>query len=82
MPRYTPGAIPDDAPRGLKAWLANELRSIAAAMLEAEGVRLPVLGAEPERRVNGMIVYADGSSWDPGAGAGFYGYESGAWVKL
>lgn len=31
---------------------------------------------------NGDIVYADGTNWDPGSGAGFYGYEEGTWVKL
>ena len=30
----------------------------------------------------GSIVYADGTSWDPGAGAGFYGYEGSLWVKM
>lgn len=82
MPRYAPGAIPHDTPPALKAWLANELRSIAAAMLEAQGVTLEVLGAEPERRTDGMIVYADGTAWNPGSGEGFYGYQAGAWVKL
>ncbi len=41
-----------------------------------------VLAAEPADKANGMIVYADSASWNPGAGDGFYGYEGGAWVKL
>jgi hypothetical protein len=80
--RYTPGAMPTDAPRGLKAWLADELRRIAAALNQPGALHLAELGAEPERPADGMIVYADGSTWNPGSGAGFYGRESGAWVKL
>lgn len=36
----------------------------------------------PSNPVDGDIAYADGTNWDPGSGAGFYGRESGAWVKL
>ena len=39
------------------------------------------LHVEPARLIEGMVVKADGTDWNPGAGAGFYGY-SGAWVKL
>lgn len=43
---------------------------------------LDVLTAEPASPENGMIAYADGTSWDPGKGAGFYGYAGGAWDKI
>lgn len=81
---YSPSAIPDDAPRGLKAWLATQLRMIAAELTHGQPatVTLAVLGLEPPRPRNGMIVYADGVEWNPGAGEGFYGYEAGAWEKL
>lgn len=82
MPRYTPSSLPNDTPKGLKAWLAEELRRISAAIDGASFVQLQVMGVEPQKRRDGMIVYADGIAWDPGSGAGFYGYESGAWVKL
>jgi hypothetical protein len=29
-----------------------------------------------------MTVNADGTNWDPGAGAGLYQYLGAAWVKL
>lgn len=35
-------------------------------------------GAIPD----GMIAYADGATWDPGAGEGIYARVAGAWVKL
>lgn len=45
-------------------------------------VQLDTLTAEPDDPYTGMIVYADGVSWNPGAGEGIYGYQAGAWVKL
>jgi hypothetical protein len=36
----------------------------------------------PLNPTEGMIVMADGVSWDPGSGGGFYGYHDGAWVFL
>lgn len=80
---YAPTAVPDDAPRGLKAWLADQLRRIAAELVTPQPrvVQLQVLGVEPRAR-DGMIAYADGTQWNPGSGVGFYGYQNGAWVKL
>lgn len=81
---YAPSAIPDDAPRGLKAWLATQLRMIAAELEHGQPttVTLAVQGVEPQRPRDGMLAYADGTEWNPGSGPGFYGYEDGAWVKL
>lgn len=79
MSAYTPSTIPAG---GLRAFLAGELRRIAVALDKIEAIHLPSLGAAPEKISNGMIVYADGVNWDPGSGAGFYGREAGAWVKL
>lgn len=81
---YAATAIPDDTPRSLKAWLATQLRMIASELTHGkpETVTLAVLGVEPARPSDGMVVYADGAEWNPGAGEGFYGRESGAWVKL
>lgn len=82
---YFPTAVPDDAPSGLKAWIADQLRRVAAEFsnVQSTTVTVAILGVAPLRPRNGMIAYADGVEWDPtGAGAGFYGYEGGAWVKL
>jgi hypothetical protein len=77
---YNPGAVPEQAPRALKAWLADELRRIAVEL--NQGLYAPPIGAEPPRLRNGMIVYAV-DPWATTLGAeGFYGYENGAWVKL
>ena len=77
---YSPDAVPQDAPPGLKAWLAEQTRRIAAAV--NQGLFATPTGVEPARPRNGLIVYAI-DPWATVLGAeGFYGYENGAWVKL
>lgn len=63
-------------------WLQAELDKIARAQTEP----VPFAFLEPQtvppaKPRNGMIVLA-AAPWDPGAGAGYYGYWSGAWAKL
>lgn len=41
-----------------------------------ETIILPELHVEPAKHVNGHLVYADGVSWNPGAGRGVYRYDS------
>lgn len=84
MSRYKPNPLPQTLPAALRAWLADELRNIAAALAapDVTTLRLQPRTAEPQKLENGIMVYADGTLWDPGAGEGFYGYEAGAWVKL
>lgn len=77
--RYRPSALPADTPPALKAWLADEFRRVSVALQHTH--HLEILTEEP-RAEDGEIVYADGTSWDPGSGEGFYGRENGAWVKL
>lgn len=37
----------------------------------------------PARPVDGMVAYADGTSWNPGGGGeGCYMYYAGAWNRL
>lgn len=38
--------------------------------------------ANPTDPQEGMVVWADGTNWDPGSGAGLYEYRGGAWHKL
>ena len=45
-------------------------------------VMLNTLYEEPRRVSDGMVVYADGTEWNPGSGIGFYGRQNGAWIKL
>lgn len=81
---FEPTAIPSDAPAGLRGWLKRAFSELATALArpEVSGVRFTVLHAAPERIANGDLVVADGTDWNPGAGAGAYLRVAGAWVKL
>ncbi len=39
---------------------------------------------EPDFLVDGLVVIADGTDWDPGSGQGLYRYQESttAWVKI
>lgn len=75
-------ALSDLESVALSEWVQRELEYIAAAFQETPTVRLTVLNAAPAKPRNGMLVYADGTNWNPGSGAGVYAYEGGSWVKL
>ena len=62
--------------------LFRELKNIEIAFLGIENIFLPELNVEPTKPRTGMIVLADGTNWNPGSGAGYYGYHSGSWNKL
>ena len=60
----------------------QELQRVAESFSEIEEILLVELNSEPDKPRNGMIVLADGTNWNPGAGAGFYGRRAGSWFKL
>lgn len=78
---YTPGILSDTYdPQQLQF----ELERLASALEEYTGSKLILepQSVEPSKVVEGMVVNADGTNWDPGSGAGYYGRVSGAWVFL
>lgn len=69
--------------RDLARWAFEEFRRIEQEFnFGREAFYLKELNAVPVRLYTGMIVLADGTNWNPGSGAGFYGYYGGAWHKL
>lgn len=46
------------------------------------GLVLPTLSVAPDKPRQGLTVIADGTNWNPGAGAGVYTYYSNAWNRL
>lgn len=80
---YTFRQIPDvNTVEELRQWLSEELKLISESLNESIELELRASKHEPERPREGMIVHADGTAWDPGAGAGTYIYRSGAWQKI
>ena len=43
---------------------------------------LPELTSAPSSPANGTIAIADGTTWNPGAGAGAYVYHTSAWNHM
>ena len=80
--KYQPGEPPKQASDAVRAYLDEELKRIADCINVSDGIQLDELTAAPAKPSDGMLVYADGTNWNPGSGEGFYGYENGAWVKL
>lgn len=81
MSLYTPGQPPLGG--DLTQFVDQEHRRIARAMTEPrEFIYLTPLSVAPAKPGDGLIVLADGTNWNPGAGAGYYGYHSNAWNKL
>lgn len=80
---------PTPAPRGATvdelAFYVQEQLEILSALLQGMNVtaiQLAVLNVAPTRPREGLVVFADGTNWNPGSGKGVYVYASSAWVKL
>lgn len=82
--RYVPSAVPQQS-LDLSRFLQLEFERVN------DGVESPImaqvleaLSAEPARKLAGksMVVYADGTNWNPGSGAGIYAYYGGSWKFL
>ena len=67
----------------LKMQLRQEFATIAREQAQpSDYMALNTLYAAPKRIFDGMVILADGTSFDPGSGAGVYARVAGAWVKL
>lgn len=78
---YIPLVPPLQVSAEMRQYIDIELRRIADR-INARELYAPPLAEEPSRPEDGVIVYANGTDWNPGSGEGFYGYENGSWVKL
>jgi hypothetical protein len=82
---YTPSIIPlaiEKENPALAAWLRTELGSLERGLREPlTTMVLTPQYAAPKNPRAGTIVYADGTTWNPGSGQGVYRYTiAGAWV--
>jgi hypothetical protein len=78
-PRPPPGSIDLES---LAMYLQFELERMARSLDETTVLELRESFAEPIRPRRGMLVYADGTHWDPGSGEGVYVYSSIGWKKM
>ena len=63
-------------------YLFDRLTVVINSLNELQSSLTKVVYAEPAKPREGMFVFADGTTWDPGSGRGLYQYVSGAWAKL
>lgn len=63
-------------------WFDRQMEYIEQALSQFESIRLKETNSTPVKPRTGDIRLADGVNWDPGSGAGFYGFYGGSWVKL
>ena len=76
MARYTTGQVDDQI-------VGQELQKIAQAIdTPDQFLTLEKLYAAPTKYRDGTIVYADGTTWNPGSGEGAYIYYGAAWHSL
>lgn len=80
---YEPSDPPNSAdPEVLSRWMADQLRQIAGTLAALHFGRDKMQYTAPKQVYDGLIVLADGTSWNPGSGKGYYGYYTGAWHFL
>lgn len=79
---YVPNNVPAN-PAEIPQFLQQELLNLQKALYGPfPFVQLQKLYAPPARVFEGMAALADGTQWNPGSGAGFYGYRNGGWKLL
>lgn len=77
---YTPPEVGQDISQD--AFLLLVLEQFREISQEFKSSRPRVVTAEPVKPYDGLIVIADGTNWNPGSGAGYYGYYNGTWKFL
>lgn len=82
---WTPGTVPAGDMHALQAYIAQEFQNLAQelSMNAFQFAQLAETFVAPQKPRDGLVVFADGTSWNPGGtGRGVYVYSSGVWVKL
>lgn len=63
----------------LLAWVQDMGREVTEHLNAVQQNFHELTYVEPEKQEEGMIRKADGTTWNPGLGAGLYQYRGGAW---
>lgn len=63
-------------------YLQVELQRVSAGVQQAESGYQEVFYVAPIKPREGMLAYTDGTSWNPGSGAGLYEYVNSVWRRV
>lgn len=78
-PTTPPGGLDVD---GLRRWTEDEFRNVSRGLSDFDVLQLNK-NVVPSGPLAGMVAYADGTLWDPGAGEGLYlRTAGGVWLPL
>lgn len=80
--KYMKVPLQGDSVEALKVAVDKELSTIEQVFREQDEVRLVMTYVAPSKPRDGQTMLADGTSWNPGSGAGVYTYYGSAWHKL
>jgi hypothetical protein len=69
-------------PLAIAEWVRQEFGRLEQSFFDLDMIQLKETFVAPGYAREGMVLFADGTLWNPGAGRGFYGYHTGAWNKL
>ena len=78
---YSPATVPND-PAQIPRYLMDEMPKIQSAVLGLADGHIDMTYAAPAKPREGDLRLADGTTWNPGSGKGFYGYYGSAWHFL
>jgi len=80
---YFPKEPPNlDSAERIRDWSRDEFRAISKLFGETDALELRTRFTPPTKPREGMIVTADGTSWNPGSGGGAYVFFGGLWRPL
>lgn len=80
---YAPRPMPKASDeQSVLEWANSEFLAIARQFNSVTLTQLDVQNVAPPKPREGMIAFADGTDWNPGAGRGYYGFVEGTWTKL
>lgn len=78
---YAPTEPPQD-PEQFRFWIKDELLKVGGVLDLLAAGHIEKTYAAPLKPRDGDIRYADGTTWNPGSGAGVYYFNGSIWKLL
>lgn len=78
--RFTPSRLTTQT--NINRYVMENFRRVGIAIDNVGNMVVPTTTESPDNPVEGQLIVADGTNFNPGAGAGLYIYLNGAWSKV